>query len=82
MCLSALLIGQFFLYVHQLVQCKPATILLDSRIIPKKGREVAGPSAISNARGTPSSSFVLVMMFKFHLQISEVGSPMIKKLSK
>ena len=78
----ALPIGQFFLYVSQLVQCKPASILLESRIIPKKGREVAGPSTFSNAKGTPSFSHVLVMMFKFHLQISEVGGLMVKKLSK
>ena len=54
------------------------SILFESRIIPKNGREVAGPSTFSIARGTPSSLHVLVMMFKFVLQVSEVGGPMVK----
>ena len=61
---------------------KRVLILLESRIIPKKRREVAGPLTFSNARDTPSSSHVLVMMLKFCLQIGEVGGPMVKKSSK
>ena len=59
-----------------------ASILLESKIIPKNGREVAGPSIFSNARGTPSSLHILMMMFKFVLQVSEVGGPIVKKSSK
>ena len=62
--------------------CKRVSVLLETRIIPKKGREVAGPSTFSNAKGTPSCSHVLVMMFKFCLQIPKVGDPMVKKSSK
>ena len=61
---------------------KCVSILLESTVIPKKGREIAGPSTFSNAKGTLRSSHVLVMMFKFCLQISEVGDPTVKKSSK
>ena len=44
---------------------KHASILLESRIIPKKGIGIAGPSIFSDARGTSSFSHVLVMMFEF-----------------
>ena len=61
---------------------KRASILLESRIICKKGREVAGPSTFSNAKDTPSCSHVLVLIFKFCLQIPKVGGPMVKKSAK
>ena len=59
-----------------------ASILLESKIIPKNEREVAGPSFFCMFRGSPSLSHVLVMILYFSLQISEVGGLMVKNSSK
>ena len=59
-----------------------ASMLLESKIIPKNGREVTWSSFFCKVRGSPSLSHVLVMILYFVLQILEVGDPMVKNSSK
>ena len=57
-------------------------MLLESKIIPNNGGEESGSSFFCKVRGSPSLSYVLVMILHFVLQMLEVGGPMVKNSSK
>ena len=58
-----------------------ASMLLESKIIPKNGREVAGSSFFCKVMDSPSFSHLMVMILYFSLHILEVGGPMVKNSS-
>jgi len=53
-----------------------------SNMIPKKDKEVGGPSNLSNAKGTPKSAHKDTKVSIFYWQVSELGGPIVKLPSK
>ena len=58
------------------------SILLVSKVMPKKVRQCDGPSTFSRASGIPSVEHISLIVHKLWVQVEDPGGPRVKKPSK